>query len=60
MTNEELTKNLADALDCFWNPAINSVRQASYHGPANAADAVEAIAVGLAAVAAHLRESVNE
>ncbi|AVO23127.1 hypothetical protein RIVERRIDER_46 [Xanthomonas phage RiverRider] len=51
---------IADALDCFWNPAVNAIRDASYHGPASGADVVSAIANGLAAVAAHLREHANE
>lgn len=51
---------MADALDCFWNPAVNAIRDASFHGPASGADVVGAIANGLAAVAAHLREYANE
>lgn len=47
---------IADALDCFSNPAVESVRDASYYGPASGADVVGAIAQGLAAVAARLRE----
>lgn len=50
----------ADALDCFWNPATQHVRDASYHGPASGADVVSAIAVGLAAVANRLRELDDE
>ena len=53
----DITPNkIADALDCFWNPAVGAIQNASYHGPASGADIVGAIAQGLSAVAARLRE----
>lgn len=51
----DILGQLADALDCFWNPAVGAVQQASYHGPASGSDVVGAIAQGLAAVAERLR-----
>lgn len=56
VNQQPLNLQLADALDCFWNPACEAVQQASYHGPASGSDVVGAIAQGLAAVAARLRE----
>ena len=51
---------VADALDSFWNPACGAIQEASYHGPASGSDVVGAIAQGLAAVAASLRESAAQ
>ncbi|WP_126962467.1 hypothetical protein [Xanthomonas arboricola] len=51
----DVLEELADALDCFWNPAVGAVQQASYQGPASGSDVVGAIAQGLAAVAERLR-----
>lgn len=48
-------ERLADALEHFWNPALESIQRASYHGPASGSDVIGAIAEGLAAVAAALR-----
>lgn len=48
-------ERLAAALEHFWNPASESIRRASYHGPASGSDVISAIAEGFAAVAAALR-----
>jgi hypothetical protein len=53
-------QQLADALDSFWNPACGAIQEASYHGPASGSDVVGAIAQGLSAVAASLRESATQ
>lgn len=50
---------LANALGYFHNAALGHAADASHHGPASGYDVVAAIAIGLGAVAAGLRENAQ-